>query len=157
MFFDAQVVFYDFLYGLPVQFTVSIDVQKTGWEFFKCHPTAHARSGKMFCRMDSALRSFGTSNIGRRTVRLPICRYFALILEVTDPEPYPRYRLEIRDEPTGAMVFSGELVKTGITEVSVALPRRLLAAGEYQLSLYGLHGGQEAELVEEYALFIELE
>ncbi len=83
--------------------------------------------------------------------------YFALILEVTDPEPYPEYRLEIRDEPTGAKVFSSELSKTGITEVSVALPRRLLAAGEYQLRLYGLRRGQEAELVEEYALLLELE
>ena len=85
-----------------------------------------------------------------------VASYLVLILEINDPEPYSRYRLEIREGSTNAEVFASELSKTGVTEVSVALPRRLLAAGEYQLRLYGLRGTQ-AELVEEYAVRIELE
>ncbi|MCP4662599.1 MAG: hypothetical protein GY856_44960, partial [bacterium] len=89
-----------------------------------------------------------------KTISVPsAASYFALILEVSDPQPYPAYRLEIRDD-ANTKVWSSELSKTGISEVSVALPRRLLAAGEYRLRLYGPGDGQ---LVEEYPLRMELE
>ncbi len=82
--------------------------------------------------------------------------YFVLILAVSDPEPYPGYRLEIREVDAEGPVFSGAVAMAGIAEVSVALPRRLVGAGEYQLHLYGLRGGK-AELVEEYGLSVEVE
>lgn len=90
-----------------------------------------------------------------------------LILEVTDPEPYQGYRLEMQGKDSDTTVFSEELARTGITEVPVLLPRRLLSAGDYVLRLYGQRDGEAAappggtegrtELVEEYDLSLALE
>ena len=82
--------------------------------------------------------------------------YIILALEVIAAEPYPSYRLDILEKDAGSPIFSEVVEQTGLTEVSVLLPRRVLGTGEYQLRLYGLGSGK-AELVGNYALSLELD
>ena len=82
-------------------------------------------------------------------------RFIHLILAVSDPEPYPEYRLDIGKEGAGTPDWSyGGLRLTGIAEISVALPVALFSAKVYELRLYGLRGA-ESELLGEYALEVE--
>jgi len=77
-----------------------------------------------------------------------------LILAVGDP-PRPEYRLRIRDEHAGTVLWQGEGLKvsgeTGL--LSVLLPRELLPPGEYRLTLSGVVNGETVPLAE-YALAV---
>ncbi|HEY2295409.1 MAG TPA: hypothetical protein VGM86_32300, partial [Thermoanaerobaculia bacterium] len=76
--------------------------------------------------------------------------YLFLLLGVTDLRSFPEYRLEILKKDTGKPVWSSRgLHKTGLLEISVALPPDLLPPGDYRLRLYGLKEGR-AELAGEY-------
>ncbi|MCP3962358.1 MAG: hypothetical protein GY719_31330 [bacterium] len=92
-----------------------------------------------------------------KPLRVPAAaKRIALILEVTEPEPYPLYRLEILEEDTRREIWvSDHLTRTG-SELSLDLPSVLFPAGSYRLRVYGL-GGAEAEFLEEYPLAIEIE
>jgi hypothetical protein len=80
--------------------------------------------------------------------------YLFLVLEVANLRSFPEYRLEILTKDTNASVWSASgLHKTGVTEVSVALPRDLLPPGDYRLRLYGLGKGK-AEVAGEYEMRI---
>ncbi len=93
---------------------------------------------------------------GRTTITVHEgARLFVLVLEVVNPEPYLRYRLEIRPGD-GEEVWAREVAKTGPAEVIVALPRSWLGPGDYQLRLLGLDG-EESQVVEEYELRIRLD
>jgi len=78
--------------------------------------------------------------------------YLLLILELGDADPSPDFRLEVSrvDEPGVLWKIAG-LEKTGLTELTVALPSRLLKPGEYRLRLYA-RGGKAP--VREYALAV---
>ncbi len=85
----------------------------------------------------------------------PGASYLFVILTSTNLRDFPEYRLEIVNKDTGKPVWSAAgLHRTGLLEVSVALPRDLLPPGDYRLRLYGLRGGK-AELAEEYEMRIE--
>jgi len=75
-----------------------------------------------------------------------------IVLQVDDPEPRRRYRLDVRAARTRQTVWSEHgLIKTGVSELAVILPRTLLAAGEYSLHLQDEPAGARAE----YTLRIE--
>ncbi len=81
-------------------------------------------------------------------------RLIHLILAISGLEEYPRYRLDIwKKNARKALWSSSKLERLGIAEISVALPRERLPAGEYRILLYGLRGGQAVELAE-YAIEI---
>jgi hypothetical protein len=78
--------------------------------------------------------------------------YLLLILELGDADPFREYRLEVsRAGEPGVLWRIAGLEKTGLTELTVALPSRLLKAGEYRLRLYA-PGGRAP--VREYALAV---
>jgi hypothetical protein len=84
----------------------------------------------------------------------PGASYLFVILAVTDLRSFPEYRLEILSKETGKPVWTtAGLHKTGVTEVSVALPRALLPQGDYRLRLSGVKDGK-AEPVGEYEMRI---
>ncbi|MCP4659784.1 MAG: hypothetical protein GY856_30645 [bacterium] len=73
---------------------------------------------------------------------------------------YPAYRLEIREQDTGALVWASDeltptkerLTRAEPILLTVLLPRRLFAdGGEYRVRLSGLLGGRAAE-IEEFLL-----
>ncbi len=77
-----------------------------------------------------------------------------LILEVAEPEPFPTYRLELLERDTRELLWSvDELVKRG-SELSLEVPRAMLADGVYQLRVYGLSGAEKV-LVEEYQVTLK--
>lgn len=83
-------------------------------------------------------------------------RRLALVFEVTSPEAFPRYRVEIRrdDETVWA---SDRLTKSG-SEVSFDLPLSWLTSGRYEIDIYGLGAaGTEPELLEEYEIWLRIE
>ena len=72
-----------------------------------------------------------------------------LILQVEDPDAYPRYRLEITESDGGRRVWSDSgLTPSRLSELTVLLPRGLVPDGSYQLRLYGLRGDRPARLME---------
>jgi hypothetical protein len=84
----------------------------------------------------------------------PGASYLFVILTVTDLRSFPEYRLEILSKDTGKIVWAtAGLHKTGVTEVSVALPRDLLPPDDYLLQLTGVKDGK-AERVGEYEMRI---
>ncbi len=91
-----------------------------------------------------------------RTLELPPgADLGAVILQVSDPEPYPSYRLDVLEPGSGRRVWEiSGLTLTGAAELSLGLPRGQLPAGEYLLRLYGLRDGR-AEEVDEYQLRID--
>lgn len=85
----------------------------------------------------------------------PDADYLFLALAIQDTQSFENLRLEILRRDNSERVWSRDgLTRNKINEVYLALPRQILAPGEYRLRLYGLSGG-EAELVEEYDLTIE--
>jgi hypothetical protein len=61
---------------------------------------------------------------------------FLLIVPLDDPTRPGPYRLTLRERASRRTVWSSdELVRSGPAELSVALPRRLLAAGDYVVEL----------------------
>jgi hypothetical protein len=70
-----------------------------------------------------------------------------LILPIDEPGPFERFRLEVLSDDGARRVWqTDELVKTGLAETSVALPRSLLPPGGYSLRLSGLGQGQTRPL-----------
>ena len=84
----------------------------------------------------------------------PSASLMLIVLQVDDPEPRRRYRLDVHEVRTGQKVWSGGgLVKTGVSELALGLPRELLPAGAYSLRLYDERAPGAAHA--EYALRIE--
>ncbi len=80
----------------------------------------------------------------------PQASWILVILQVEDPERYPRYGLEIRDRAGQRQVWqSRDLEVTGLAELSVALPRNLLPDGRYQVRLSGMLDGRTEKLMEQ--------
>lgn len=87
----------------------------------------------------------------------PAASHLFLILYTALREPFTEYRLEILNWENKRLVWStGGLKKTGVVEVSVALPRSHLPPGDYRLQLYGVKDGQ-SKLAGEYDLKITRE
>ncbi|MCP4658998.1 MAG: hypothetical protein GY856_26600 [bacterium] len=76
-------------------------------------------------------------------------RLLALALEVEDPEPYLRYRLQIVVKGSGEVIWeTDELVKKG-RWLSLVLPSGFFAGGtQYELRIAGLMGEEVVELEE---------
>jgi len=92
---------------------------------------------------------------GPDAITLPAgASYLFVILTVADLRSFPEYRLEILSKDSRKPIWATTgLHKTGATEVSVALPRALLPAGDYRLYLRGVKGGK-TEQVGEYEMRI---
>jgi hypothetical protein len=85
----------------------------------------------------------------------PQAPYVLLILELGDVEPFAAYRLDVARGGTGERVWRGDgLTRSGVSEITLALPRDLLPPGEYRLRLAGVREGK-AVPVAEYALAVE--
>lgn len=91
---------------------------------------------------------------GAKTVQVPASAgLFTCVLNVSGQPSFPDYVLEVRDRH-GKLVWRGQgLRRSPYNTFTVALPRSLFPAGQYQLRLYGLRG-QRRELVEEYVVRI---
>jgi hypothetical protein len=84
----------------------------------------------------------------------PRATLIVIVLQVDDPEPRRRYRLEVHGVRTGQKAWSGGgLVKTGVSELALALPRALLPADAYSLRLYDERAPRA--VYAEYAVRIE--
>ena len=82
--------------------------------------------------------------------------HLVIILQLESGAEFPSYRLEIRRDGSSRRVWSSDALKTDGAELTVALPRELLPAGDYQLRLSGRRSG-ESELVAEYTLEVEVQ
>ena len=91
-----------------------------------------------------------------KTLRIP--REASYLLLIFDMKPaYPTYRLEIGEQGSGTPVLStGGLKVLGLSELSVAIPRRSVSEGNYWLRLSGLRGDR-IELVAEHGLRVEID
>jgi hypothetical protein len=90
----------------------------------------------LWLRPQEALR--GEPAVTPRPAHSP---YLLLILDLGDADPSPEYRLEVSRPNEPAPLWKvGGLKRTGSTELTVALPSRLLKAGEYRLRLYARGG-----------------
>ena len=97
------------------------------------------------------------SRIGQPTV-LPLgddARLLGLAVEVEDPEPYLRYRLQIVAKGQDEVIWeTDELVKKG-RWLSLVVPSGFFEAGtQYQLRLAGLMGEEVVELEEKYLVMV---
>jgi hypothetical protein len=91
-----------------------------------------------------------------RTILVPSdATFLNLILNVDDPGPYADYALELWNQQ-GQTIWSERGLRKNPDDntFTVALPRRLLTAGQYRLRLYGVRAGQQS-LIEEYKLRIQ--
>ena len=73
---------------------------------------------------------------------------FTLILHVTNEPSFPDYVLEVTDGRGQRISRAQGLRKSELNTFTVALPRRLLPAGQYRLVLYGLRAGRSAVVAE---------
>ncbi len=78
----------------------------------------------------------------------------ALVVEVIDPEPYERYRLQIVERRTdGALVWESDQLRRHGSVLSLSLPTSLFDAGSYDLFLRGIdEQGREIKLEESYLM-----
>ncbi len=78
----------------------------------------------------------------------------ALVVEVIDPEPYGRYRLEILDkERGGAQIWGSDQLRRSGSTLSLSLPSSLFDPGYYDMFLYGIgDDGTEVRLKESYLM-----
>ena len=95
--------------------------------------------------------------VGQPTV-LPLgedARLLGLAVEVEDPEPYLRYRLQIVVKGKGEVIWeTDELVKKG-RWLSLVVPSGFFETGtQYELRLAGLMGEEVAELEEKYLVVV---
>jgi len=89
---------------------------------------------------------------GATTVTAPVgANIFTLILHVADGPSFPDYALEVIDGRGQRLMRARSLRKSQLNTFTVALPRRLLPAGQYRLKLYGLRPGH-GEVVAEYQM-----
>ncbi len=79
-------------------------------------------------------------------IRLPVeAPYLLIVLQVVSLKEYPNYRLVL--ERQGEALWSTDrLTPSGLGEIHLALPRRLLAPGAYRLRLQGLRAGRPEPL-----------
>lgn len=91
------------------------------------------------------------------TLDIPIdARRQAFVLEISTPEYYPRYRVELAGkEPLQPVWSSDALVKTG-SEISFDIPPSMLSTGEHEIKIYGLRESADPVLLETYSLWIRL-
>ncbi len=86
--------------------------------------------------------SSGPTRSGGERLKLPSdSELFMLILRLAPSDTYPKYRLEVRRRGTERVLWSSSQLSTRGAELTVALPRTLLPAGEYELRLSGLSAG----------------
>ncbi len=80
----------------------------------------------------------------------------ALVVEVIDPEPYQRYRLEILDrEKDGVLIWQSDRLLRRGSVLSLSLPSSLFDPGYYDLYLHGIDDdGAEHKLEESYLMHI---
>lgn len=79
---------------------------------------------------------------------------FAVILNGVTDRSYPDYRVDIFDR-LGTKIWSGgNLRKTEFGNFTLALPRRLLPAGEYRLRLQGVNRSR-VTLLEQYSIVVQ--
>jgi len=89
---------------------------------------------------------------GATTVTIPVgANIFTLILHVAAGPSFPDYALEVIDGRGQRLMRARSLRKSQLNTFTVALPRRLLPAGQYRLKLYGLRPGH-GEVVAEYQM-----
>lgn len=81
-------------------------------------------------------------------------RIFLLQLNLADAGSYPDYFLRIVDAAGGEIWSGNGLRRTAAGNFRIALPRRLLPAGQYGIELYGV-GGSSRTLLERFDLSIE--
>ncbi len=91
------------------------------------------------------------------TVELPTeASHLMLILQLQPAELYPKYRLEVRRSGSPRTIWSSDELKTDDLELTAALPREIIGAGDFQLRLSGLLEG-ERKLLQDYSLTVEVE
>ncbi len=80
----------------------------------------------------------------------------ALVVEVIDPEPYARYRLEILDrEKDGVLIWQSDTLLRRGSVLSLSLPSSLFDPGYYDLYLHGIDDdASEVKLEESYLMHI---
>lgn len=82
----------------------------------------------------------------------PEADYLLVLLQVETPQPGARYRLQLVPSAGGGVLWSHRgLVLTGGSELSVALPRKLLEPGAYQF-LLSVQEGEGWRQLHEYGL-----
>jgi anti-sigma factor RsiW len=89
---------------------------------------------------------------GVTTMAVPAgANIFTLILHVTGEPSFPDYALEVMDGRGQRVTRAQKLRKSQLNTFTVALPRRLMPAGQYRLKLFGLRAGR-SEVIAEYQL-----
>lgn len=102
------------------------------------------------------VRGGGASRDGDR-LRVPAAaKRIALILEVAEPEPYPRYRLAVLTADGRRTIWRSDQLELTESELSVDLPTALFSSGSYLLRVHGLRE-DEADPLVKYRLALELE
>ncbi len=90
--------------------------------------------------------SAGQTRGGGERLEVPSdAELFMLILRLDPSATYSRYRLEVRRSGTARVLWSSDQLSTRGAELTVALPRSLLSAGEYDLALSGLSADQQED------------
>lgn len=89
------------------------------------------------------------------TIHLPReAPFLVLVLQLPEEGDAPAYRLTLQRQGSAATVWRSDPFRSsGTDEIRLALPRQLLAPGEYRLRLHGRRGGDERRLAD-YALLI---
>ena len=100
-----------------------------------------------------SVRSGSTTT--QRTIQIPAdTNMFTLILNINGDPQASTYSLEIHNR-RGALVWrGGGLRKSQYNTFTLALTRRAIPAGEYQIKLYGLSDSRR-ELIESYSVRIQ--
>jgi hypothetical protein len=97
----------------------------------------------------------GAAAQGPRIISIPAtANVFTLILNVEGQPSFSDYSLEIADSSGTVIWAGGGLQKSPSDTFTVAIPRRLLYAGRYQIKLYGARGDRK-ELIEDYRAVIQ--
>jgi anti-sigma factor RsiW len=79
---------------------------------------------------------------------------FALVLNITSEQVYSDYAVEITDRDQKLVWSARGLQKSPQNTFTLALPRRLLPAGQYRIKLYGVDKNRR-EIVEDYSVRVE--
>jgi anti-sigma factor RsiW len=96
----------------------------------------------------------GLSTHAPRTLRIPAtATVFTLVLNSTGQPSSPDYGLDILDQHGGVVWTGRGLHESPFATFTVAVPQRLLPAGRYRLTLYGLRGGRR-DVIEDYGVVI---
>jgi hypothetical protein len=94
----------------------------------------------------------GDADTGVTTIELPAtANLFAVVLNVAGQHSYSDYGLEIADERGKRIWQERGLKKSPYNTFTLALPRRLVPAGRYEIKLFGMSGARR-ENVQVYAV-----